>query len=144
MLQMIALFPSLPTVQFLIVCSMQKQKGGRRGPLYYVNDISRQTERGEGSLVKRTSLRPFLVVSVPNTSFERLLSKKRTTPCSKRRTHVRNTIGDPSPLLSTQVDTDVIHIPSILTYWKNWMVGRPGDKASKCVLILYNRLYMWY
>ena len=31
-------FPGLPTVQFLITCSMQKRRG-RPGPFYHVNDV---------------------------------------------------------------------------------------------------------
>ena len=34
----IALFPGLPTVQFLMACSM-RNGGGRPGPFFHVNDM---------------------------------------------------------------------------------------------------------
>ena len=42
--------------------------GGRSGPFYQVNDVlSTQVDKGwEGSPIKRTSLRPYLVVSAPS------------------------------------------------------------------------------
>ena len=63
---LLALFPGLPTVQFSIACSMQK----RRGIFYYVNDVSVYLgghDRGQGYPIERMSLRPYLVVSAPNT-----------------------------------------------------------------------------
>ena len=46
-----------------------KSEGGRPGPFYDVNDVSVYLgrQRGKGSPIERTSLRPFLVVSVPST-----------------------------------------------------------------------------
>ena len=43
----VALFPGLPTVQFLIACSMQKRRG-KAGPFYHVNDISVYIGRQRG------------------------------------------------------------------------------------------------
>ena len=65
----LASFLGLPTVQILIACSMQKQRVGRPGPFYHVNNVSIHLDRqsGEGSLIKTTSLRPYLVVSTPST-----------------------------------------------------------------------------
>ena len=37
--EILPLFPGLPTVQFLIACSMEKRRG-RPGPFYHVNDPS--------------------------------------------------------------------------------------------------------
>ena len=59
-----ASFPGLPTAQFwsLAVC----KNGGRPGP-FYVNDISVLVNRGEeGSPIKWTNLRTYLVVSSPS------------------------------------------------------------------------------
>ena len=53
----------------LIAFSMQKQRvGGRPGPFYHVNDVSVYLgrQRGQGSLIKTTSLRSYLVVSTPS------------------------------------------------------------------------------
>ena len=66
----LASFPGLPIIQFLIACSMQKwrKKGdGRPGPFYHVNDVSVYLgrQKGEGSPIKRISLRPYLLVSAP-------------------------------------------------------------------------------
>ena len=56
------MFLGLPTVQFLIPCSLQK----RPSPSYHMNDVSVYPgrERRRGSLTKRMSLKSFLVVSV--------------------------------------------------------------------------------
>ena len=53
----LASFPGLPTVQFLITCSMQKGRG-RPGPFYPMNDVSvyQGRQRGEGSPIKRMRL----------------------------------------------------------------------------------------
>ena len=52
-------------------------------------------------------------------------------------------MGDPTPPLSTEVDSDVIHMikwtrpyPSAFAYCKrskNWMVGRPGNEATQYI-----------
>ena len=44
----IASFPGLPTVKFLIACSMQKNRGGRPGPFYHINDVSVYLGRQKG------------------------------------------------------------------------------------------------
>ena len=52
----LASFPGLPTVQFLIVCSMQN-KGGRPGSISHANDVSVYQGRqrgGEEFLIERT------------------------------------------------------------------------------------------
>ena len=58
----VVMFLGLPTVQFLISCSIQK----RPGPSYHMNDVSVYPgrERRRGSLTKRMSLKSFLVVSI--------------------------------------------------------------------------------
>ena len=45
-----------------------KNGGGRPGPFYHVNDVSVYLgrQRGQGSLIKTTSLRSYLVVSTPS------------------------------------------------------------------------------
>ena len=43
----VASFPGLPTVQFLITCSMQN-RGGRSGLFYYVDDVSVYLGRQKG------------------------------------------------------------------------------------------------
>ena len=51
----LASFPGLPTIQFLITCNMQKQRG-RPGIIYHVNDVSVYLGRqrgGKGSLIER-------------------------------------------------------------------------------------------
>ena len=43
----LALFPGLPTVQFLITCSVQERMG-RPGIFYHVNNVSVSRQRGRG------------------------------------------------------------------------------------------------
>ena len=50
-------------------------------------------------------------------------------------------MGDTSLPLSTEVDTDVIHVikytrpsPSVFAYCKNWTVGKQGNKATNLCL----------
>ena len=52
---MLASFPGLPTVQFLVTCSMQKQRG-RPGIIYHMNDVNVYLgrQREEGPLIERT------------------------------------------------------------------------------------------
>ena len=61
----IASFPGLPTVQFLIACSMQNG-GGRPGPFYHVNDVLSTRGRQRGGGVPN-GFRPYLVVSATST-----------------------------------------------------------------------------
>ena len=56
----LASFPGLPTVQFLITCSMQKG-GGRAGPFYHVNDVSVYLGR-QGSPIERMHFTPAFTV----------------------------------------------------------------------------------
>ena len=53
----VALFPGLPTIQFLIACIIQKLRG-RPGPIYQVNDVSVYLgrQRVEGIPIERTHI----------------------------------------------------------------------------------------
>ena len=50
-------------------CCVQKQRGGRLGRFYHVNDISVYLgiyREREGYPIEKTSLMPYLVVSTPS------------------------------------------------------------------------------
>ena len=77
-MQLLVLASLIPTIQFLIACSMQKQRG-RPGPFYHMNDVSVYLGRqrgGEGFPIERTSLRPYLVVSAPSTGVSNVCEVK--------------------------------------------------------------------
>ena len=59
-LDILASFPGLPIVQFLIACSMQKW----RGKVWSVNDVSVYLgrQRGEGSPIEKDELDAFLIL----------------------------------------------------------------------------------
>ena len=67
---------------------------------------------GEKSLVKRTSLRPFLVVSVSSTevSIAREAKDKLLLVQTEERMHKMCSSERDPPPLSTYVQTDVIHV----------------------------------
>ena len=72
----LASFPGLPTVQFLIACSMQKWRG-KPGPFYHVNDVSVYLRReGEESSIERTSLGPYLVVTASGAGVSNICEAK--------------------------------------------------------------------
>ena len=65
--------------------------------------------------VERTSLRPYLVVSAPSAGVVKVCETK--TKMYRSRLETKNTCAkcilsmwDPSPPLSTKVDTDIIHV----------------------------------
>ena len=69
----LALFPGLPTIQFLIACSIQKLRG-KVSIIYGVNDVNvylvdRQTE---GPSNKTVHSRPFPAVSIHVLEFQTL------------------------------------------------------------------------
>ena len=91
----------------------------------------------EGSLIKKTSLKSFLVVSAPSAGVSNVCEAKNIPLLFENKEHVReipSLDGDPPPL-----DTDVNHVikwtrpsPSVFAYYnrsKNWTVGRPGNET---------------
>ena len=99
MYEELALFPGLPTIQFLTACS----GGGRPGPFYHVNDVL--VDRGEeGSPIEKTSFRPYLVVSAPSAGVSSVHKVKNLPLLFQTKNACAIcvlSIGDPSPLLST-------------------------------------------
>ena len=82
------------------------QGGGGAGPFYHVNDISVYLgrQRGEGSPVEETSLRPYLVVSVQSAGVSNVHKVKAYHFWFKTKnacTKCILSIGNPSPALST-------------------------------------------
>ena len=78
-------FSGLPTIQFLIACSMQKQRR-KAWSIFHMNDVNVVDRRGVPD--QKNKLEAFFfVVSVLSTKFDCLLSAKCTTSGSKRRMH---------------------------------------------------------
>ena len=127
----IALFPGLPTVHFLIACSMQKNGPG---PFYHVNDVrvylGRQ-RRGGVPNQKNTFVHVFFVFRFAN------VRKSSTWGRNYKIRPQARLFGGGS--LPHSVDTDVTHVikwtrtpSSIFAYCKrskNWTEGRPGNET---------------
>ena len=78
----LALFLGLPTIQFLIACSIQKQRG-KVSIIYGVNDVNVYRGREEPSN-KRVHSRPFLAVSIHVLEFQTLYIQTPTQGVSVR------------------------------------------------------------
>ena len=131
-----ASFPGLPTVQFMIACSMQKQ----RGEAWFMilahewHQCLPTLRGGEGSPLERTSLSPYVVVSTPSTGVLNVCKAKNILVQNKGSFNQR-----PLPPIYQgrywchshgKVDQDFPLCFCILQAFKNWTVGRPGNEAK--------------
>ena len=126
----VASFPGLPTVQFLIACSIQKRRGKAWSILSCFVYVGRQRE-GEGSPIEKTSLMPYVVVSAPSAGVLSIREAKNVPLLfqSKERVHKMHSFNrgslPPSVYLGRQ---NVIKwtrpSPSIFAYCKQSKTGR--------------------
>ena len=90
-------FSGLPTIQFLISCSMQKS----RGEAWSILSHNTWGDRGgEGSSIERMSLRPYLVVSGSSAGVVNVCEAKNIPLLVQKKNACVKcilSIGDPSP-----------------------------------------------
>ena len=106
-MQKLASFPGLPTVKFLITCSMQNQRG-EAGPFYYVNDVSVDLGRQRGGGVLIGLFLEFLSQAL---EFQIFTKTKNIPLLVQDREHMHNQGPLPSSVyIPRYIDIDVIHI----------------------------------
>ena len=107
----VALFPGLPTIHFLITCSMQKRKGKAWSVLSRKWRQCRQKE--EGSPMERTHFVHIFFILNQEWCHFRLVNLRNSIARGKnykKRLQAPSLDGGPLPPLSTKVDTDIIWV----------------------------------